>query len=95
MKRLNYLSYAALWISIAGLAWAEEIRTNLILCIDEEIKLFILCCIMDKHCRVSMGRGNPNKSYPVHRMGEHCTLCDDIKTNIVQDGGRYSGINIR
>lgn len=33
MKRLNYLSYAALWISIAGLAWAEEIRTNLILCI--------------------------------------------------------------
>ena len=33
MKRLNYLSYVALWISIAGLAWAEEIRTNLILCI--------------------------------------------------------------
>lgn len=33
MKRLNYLSYAALWISAAGLFWAEEIRTNLILCI--------------------------------------------------------------
>lgn len=43
MKRLNYLSYAALWISIAGLAWAEEIRTNLIMCIAwVSIVLFVM-----------------------------------------------------